>query len=95
MTRLVEVFVYMARPAPAARRRSAPRQLHVYPDHRLVPLDFGCIKGFDPVMADGILDPLVAFWADWVAMETHFRRLASARSGAASRPMTSCAPTTA
>jgi len=81
-TRLVEVYVHMVHDLHLLHADPHPGNFMLAPDGALVLLDFGCIKAFDPVMADGILDLLMAFWRDdWAAMEAHFRRLGFGKEG--------------
>lgn len=80
--RFVETFVYMFHDLHALHADPHPGNFLLSPDGDLVLLDFGCVKDFDPVLTDGILDLLVAFWADdWHAMERLFREMGFGKDG--------------
>jgi predicted unusual protein kinase regulating ubiquinone biosynthesis (AarF/ABC1/UbiB family) len=86
-TRFVEMYVYMVHQLHLLHADPHPGNFMLAPDGALIVLDFGCVKAFDPRMAEGIMDLLAAFWRDdWHAMEHHFRRLGFGKEGGSFPP---------
>ena len=59
----IEVFVYMFHDLHRLHADPHPGNFLLDSDHRLVLLDFGCVRDFNPEVADGVLMCLARFWA--------------------------------
>lgn len=80
--RFIETFVFMFHELNALHADPHPGNFLLAPDGDLVLLDFGCVKDFAPEIPDGVLDLLVAFWADDMAeMERLFRQHGFGKDG--------------
>ena len=82
VTDFVEAFVYMFHDLHVLHADPHPGNFMLDGDGRIVLLDFGCTKAFEPALCDGILDLLMAFWNDdMVEMEAIFRRMGFGEPG--------------
>jgi predicted unusual protein kinase regulating ubiquinone biosynthesis (AarF/ABC1/UbiB family) len=82
VTDFVEAFVYMFHDLHVLHADPHPGNFMLDGDGRIVLLDFGCTKAFEPALCDGILDLLMAFWCDdMVEMEAIFRRMGFGEPG--------------
>lgn len=80
--RFVETFVFMFHELNALHADPHPGNFLLTPEHDLVLLDFGCVKDYDPELPEGVLDLLVAFWADDMPrMEVLFREMGFGKEG--------------
>ena len=74
--RFLNIFVHMFHDLHELHADPHPGNFMLDDQHRIVLLDFGCIRTFDPYWSDGVLRLLRAFWAeDMPAMESLYREL--------------------
>ena len=64
LERWLAIFVWMFHELFALHADPHPGNFLIDDDNRLVLLDFGCVKSFDPKFADGMLEIVVATWDD-------------------------------
>jgi predicted unusual protein kinase regulating ubiquinone biosynthesis (AarF/ABC1/UbiB family) len=82
VTDFVEAFVYMFHDLHVLHADPHPGNFMLDQQGRIVLLDFGCTKAFEPEVSEGILDLLMAFWRDdMVEMEAIFRRMGFGEPG--------------
>jgi predicted unusual protein kinase regulating ubiquinone biosynthesis (AarF/ABC1/UbiB family) len=72
--RFVSLFVHMFHELQLLHADPHPGNFLLDDENNIVLLDFGCVREFDEKVADGILELLVAYWADDVdRMKTVYR----------------------
>jgi predicted unusual protein kinase regulating ubiquinone biosynthesis (AarF/ABC1/UbiB family) len=82
VTDFVDAFVSMFHDQHVLHADPHPGNFMLDAQGRIVLLDFGCTRAFDPALCDGILDLLMAFWDDDMAeMERLFRALGFGEPG--------------
>lgn len=63
MSTFIEAFVYMFHDLHRLHADPHPGNFMLDAEGRLVILDFGCVRTFEPTIADGVLNVLPAFWS--------------------------------
>lgn len=80
--RFVTLFVTLFHDHHALHADPHPGNFLLAPDGAIVLLDFGCVRDFEPRVADDILRMLVAFWDDDMPrLEALYKRLGFGRPG--------------
>lgn len=80
--RFVRLFVSLFHDHHTLHADPHPGNFLLAPDDTIVLLDFGCVRDFDPEIADDVLRMLVAFWSDDMArLEALFKRRGFGRPG--------------
>lgn len=80
--RFVRLFVSLFHDHHTLHADPHPGNFLLAPDGAIVLLDFGCVRDFDPEIADDVLRMLVAFWSDDMArLEALFKRRGFGRPG--------------